>query len=249
MDQFVIYAHRGASEYYPENTLSSFAAGVDMGANGIETDVQVSKDGVLMIYHDDTMKAKTGFEGSICDYTYEELRAARVKNEKYGRVDCLMTFEDFLKYFAWRDLTFAIELKVTGIGARVIDMMRKYHVLEKSIITSFQYEALTECYEYDKSVRLGWLFFERKADTLDLLAAIGAYQACPMASAITEEDLAAYRAAGLFCRAWGVTDTEIMKNAVKMGVDSGMTVNFPDKLIEYMKEREGTGSAKTEETR
>ena len=53
MNKFVIYAHRGASEYYPENPLSSFAAGVDMGANGIETDVQISKDGVLMIYHDD----------------------------------------------------------------------------------------------------------------------------------------------------------------------------------------------------
>ena len=237
MNKFVIYAHRGASEYYPENTLSSFAAGIDMGADGIETDVQISKDGVLMIYHDDTMKAKTGFEGSICDYTYAQLREARVKNEKYGRVDCLMTFEDFLKYFAWRDLTFAIELKVTGIGARVIDMMRKYGVLEKSIITSFQYEALKECYEHDKSVRLGWLFFERKEDTLDLLAAIGAYQACPMASNITAEDLAAYRAAGLGCSAWGITDTDIMARAVEMGVDSGMTVNFPDKLIEYMKAR------------
>lgn len=237
MDKFVIYAHRGASEYYPENTLSSFAAGVDMGANGIETDVQISKDGVLMIYHDDTMTAKTGFAGSICDYTYEELRAARVKNEKYGREDVLMTFEDFLKYFAWRDLTFAIELKVTGIGARVIDMMRKYHVIEKSIITSFQYEALVECYEYDKSVRLGWLYEKRREDTLDLLAAIGAYQACPMASAITREDIAAYKEAGLACRAWGITNTDVMKYAVEMGVDSGMTVNFPDKLIEYMKNR------------
>lgn len=237
MNTFVIYAHRGASEYYPENTLSSFAAGIDMGADGIETDVQISKDGVLMIYHDDFMKEKTGFEGSICDYTYEELREARVKNEKHGRVDCLMTFEDFLKYFAWRDLTFAIELKVTGIGALVIDMMKKYNVLERSIITSFQYEALKECYEYDKSVRLGWLFFERKEDTLDLLAAIKAYQACPMASAITKADIEAYKAAGLFCRAWGITNTDIMKDAVEIGVDSGMTVNFPDKLIAYMKER------------
>lgn len=237
MNKFVIYAHRGASEYYPENTLSSFAAGVDMGADGIETDVQISKDGVLMIYHDDTMEEKTGFTGSICDYTYEELRAARVKNEKYGREDVLMTFEDFLKYFAWRDLTFAIELKVAGIAAPVIDMMRKYNVLEKSIITSFKYEALTECYAYDKSVRLGWLYTERREDTLDLLAAIHAYQACPMAKDITKEDIAAYKAAGLTCRAWGISDTDMMKYAVEIGVDSGMTVNFPDKLIEYMKTR------------
>lgn len=237
MNKFVIYAHRGASEYYPENTLSSFAAGVDMGADGIETDVQISKDGILMIYHDDFMKEKTGFEGSICDYTYEELRTARVKNEKYGREDCLMTLEDFLKYFAWRDLTLAIELKVTGIGALVIDMLKKYNALEKSIVTSFIYEALTECYDYDKNVKLGWLYGKRTEDTLDKLAAIGAYQACPKASDITEEDIAAYKNAGLITRAWGIGNTDIMKRAVEIGVDGGMTVNFPDKLIEYMKER------------
>ena len=232
---FVVYAHRGASEYYPENTLSSFAAGVDMGADGIETDVQISKDGVLMIYHDDFMKEKTGFEGSICDYTYEELREARVKNEKYGRIDALMTFEDFLKYFAWRDLTLAIELKVAGIAAPVIDMLKKYNALEKTIITSFIYEALTECYAYDKTVRLGWLYGKRTEETLGLLSAINAYQACPKASEITADDIEAYKNAGLVCRAWGIANTDIMKHAVEIGVDGGMTVNFPDKLIEYMK--------------
>ena len=237
MNKFVIYAHRGASEYYPENTLSSFAAGVDMGADGIETDVQISKDGVLMIYHDDFMKDKTGFEGSICDYTYEELRAARVKNAKYGRTDCLMTFEDFLKYFAWRDLTLAIELKVAGIGALVIEMLRKYDALEKSIVTSFIYDALVECYNYDKNVKLGWLYGKRTEETLERLRAIGAYQACPKAADITEEDLIAYKNAGLITRAWGIANTDIMKRAVEMGVDGGMTVNFPDKLIEYMKDK------------
>ena len=69
------------------------------------------------------------------------------------------------------------------------------------------------------------------------LAAIGAYQACPKAGDITEDDIAAYKQAGLVCRAWGISDTDIMKRAVEMGVDGGMTVNFPDKLIEYMKNR------------
>ena len=232
---FVIYAHRGASEYYPENTLSSFAAGIDMGADGIETDVQISKDGVLMIYHDDSMKEKTGFDGSIADYTYEELRAARVKNLKYGREDVLMTFEDFLKYFGWRDLTFAIELKVKGIAEKVIDMMRKYNVIDKSIITSFDYGALVDSYNYDKSVRLGWLYVDHKPDTLEKLRNIEAYQACPKAEKIRKEHLDALYGAGFGCRAWGIANTDIMKYAVEIGVEGGMTVNFPDKLVEYMK--------------
>ena len=48
------YAHRGASEYAPENTLSSFYLGLLQGANGIETDIQRTKDGVLVLFHDDT---------------------------------------------------------------------------------------------------------------------------------------------------------------------------------------------------
>ena len=131
---FVIYAHRGASEYYPENTMFSFEAGVAMGANGIETDVQVSKDGILMIYHDDTRKEKTGFFGTVADYTYSELCEARVKNEKYNREDRLITFEAFLQRFASLELTLAIELKVRGIAARVIDMLKRYGACDKSII-------------------------------------------------------------------------------------------------------------------
>ena len=113
----------------------------------------------------------------------------------------------------------------------------EYQQLNAEIQSCSEDISITGCfgYAYDKSVRLGWLFFERKEDTLDLLAAIGAYQACPMAKAITKEDIAAYRAAGLTCRAWGISDTDVMKYAVEIGVDSGMTVNFPDKLIEYMK--------------
>ena len=235
---FINYAHRGASEYYPENTVSSFAAGVDMGANGIETDVQISKDGVLMIYHDDFMLEKTGYEGRIADYTYDELRSVRIENKKYGRIDCLVTFEDFLKYFGWRDLTLAIELKVTGIASKVIDMMRKYGVVEKSIITSFDYSALTEAYDYDKNVRLGWLYVHHTDETLDKLRKIQAFQACPKAENIKPEHLELLYSCGFGCRAWGIADTDIMKRAVEIGVEGGMTVNFPDKLAEYLKGRD-----------
>ena len=234
---FVNYAHRGASEYYPENTVSSFSAGVDMGANGIETDVQISKDGVLMIYHDDFMKEKTGFEGTVADYTYEELRSARIKNAKYGREDVLMTFEDFLKYFGWRDLTFAIELKVRGIAGKVIDMLKKYNVYDKAIITSFYYDALEETRAYDKKVRIGWLYVNHASNTVEKLKAIDATQACPKAIDIRKEHLEELYSNGFECRAWGISDTEVMKYAIEIGVNAGMTINFPDKLVEFMKEK------------
>ena len=74
MQNFVNYAHRGASEYLPENTLLAFYTGIYMGANGIETDVQRTRDGVLVLFHDDTLQRVTGQSGCIADYTFEQLQ-------------------------------------------------------------------------------------------------------------------------------------------------------------------------------
>lgn len=235
---FVVYAHRGASEYYPENTLSSFYAGVDMGANGIENDIQCTKDGILVVYHDDTLERLLGVSGSISDYTYEELLSFTVKNPKYQRADKIMTLDEFLKYFGWRPLTFAIEIKQRGIVCSVIDMIERYGVKDKVVITSFIYDELVCARNYDKDIRLGYLYIgETTEKTIEMLKAINAAQACPKASEITPKALEMFYGAGFECRAWGIENTDIMKKAVDMGINAGMTVNFPDKLIEYIKEK------------
>ena len=72
------FAHRGASEYAPENTLSSFYLGLMQGANGIETDVQKTKDGVPILFHDETLDRVSNATGKICDFTYEELKTAKI---------------------------------------------------------------------------------------------------------------------------------------------------------------------------
>ena len=67
-----------------------------MGANGIETDVQLTKDGVAVLFHDDTLKRVTGAEGSIGDYTFEELQKLRVVNGDFE--DKILKLEDFLRH-------------------------------------------------------------------------------------------------------------------------------------------------------
>lgn len=232
---FVVYAHRGASEYYPENTLSSFYAGLDMGADGIETDVQKTKDGVLVLFHDDTVDRVTGGKGDVSDFTYDELMQLCVRNEKYGREDKIVTFEDFLKYFGWRDLTIAVEIKDEGIASDIVDMLNKYNMKDKVIITSFVYSELVATYEYSKDYRLGYLYFKTTDEVIAQLKAIDAFQACPMARDLTKEDLDILAQNGFGCRAWGIANEDIMKAMVDLGVEGGMTVNFPDKLVEYKK--------------
>lgn len=243
---FVNYAHRGASTYCPENTMLSFYTGIYMGANGIETDVQKTKDGVLVLFHDDTLERILGIGGSIKDYTYEELLTYNVKNGLL--FDKIPTFEDFLKHFSIYDITFAIELKVMGIEREVADMIRKYGIEDKVIVTSFMFDAIAEMRRVAPELRVGYLTIlfkgldddvlesEKNTQVMNDLKAIGAYEICPIGSDITPERVKGWRAQGFGVRAWGIINTEIMKKAYDAGVD-GMTVNFPDKLTEYIQQK------------
>ena len=209
-----------------------------MGANGIENDIQRTKDGVLVVFHDDKLDRVTDGNGNISDYTYAELLNFTVKNENFGRCDKIMTFDEFLKYFAWRDLTLAIELKQLGIAKEVIDAIDRFGARDKCIITSFKYEELVAARKYDPDIRLGYLYHGvTDSEKTEKLKAIKATQACPKATDLTPDELKLIHENGFECRVWGISNTEIMKNAVEMGVDAGMTVNFPDKLVEYLKNR------------
>ncbi len=229
---FVNYAHRGASEYAPENTMMAFYLGLWMGANGIETDVQLTKDGVPVLFHDDTLERVTGESGSIQDYTYEELQAFHVS--KNAHTDKIVKFEDFLRAFAFRDLTFAIELKQKGTAKVVADLLRVFNMQTKTIVTSFDFEELCSMRAYAPEFKAGYLTSEVTDSLLVKMREKGIGELCPKAEDITEEKVRNWKKLGFSVRAWGVFDEELMRMAYEAGVD-GMTVNFPDKLAEYRK--------------
>ena len=230
---FVNYAHRGASTYYPENTLSSFYAGVFMGANGIETDVHRTKDGVLVLFHDDALDRVTDGHGPVSSCTYDELTRLTVFNADYGRADKITTLEDFLKYFGWRDLTFAVELKMDGVAEQTIDLLERYGLREKVILTSFNPDSIRAAKAYDPRYRVGYLFTEKEKDPVGVLRKIGGEEICPEAHTMTPEQTAQWHGLGFNVRAWGVYDTDLMAHAIACGAN-GMTVNFPDKLTAYL---------------
>ena len=117
-------------------------------------------------------------------------------------------------------------------------MIDRFGIRDKVIITSFKYEELEAARAYDKDIRLGWLYWGvTDEDRIQKLKAIKATQACPKAFDLTESELKQIYANGFDCRAWGISDTDIMKKATDMGINGGMTVNFPDKLLDYVKEK------------
>lgn len=232
---FVNYAHRGASEYLPENTRIAFYTGLYMGANGIETDVRMTKDGVPVLFHDDTLTRVTGEQGSVEDYTYRELCGFFVR--KNGFCDKIVKLEDFLELFAFRDITFAIELKGAGTEKCTADLIRSYDIGHKTVVTSFQLDYLRTIKAYAPELSIGYLTQDGTDQVMAQLRELGAVELCPKACNITREKVDEWHRAGFRVRAWGVADQELMRLAYDAGVD-GMTVNFPDKLTAYRKEND-----------
>lgn len=228
------YAHRGASEYAPENTLSSFYLGLVMGANGIETDVKRTKDGVLVLFHDDTLERVTGVKGSVSDYTLKELSKFKVTgNSTCGFYDRIVTFREFLEKFASYDISFAIELKTDGIEKEVVDLIREFGIEKKTTVTSFKFDYIKKTKEYAPDIRVGFLTNSDGVADIEKLKNIGGEEMAPMAADMTQESVSVLRENGFDVRAWGVTNVELMKKMCALSVD-GMTVNFPDRLMQFL---------------
>ena len=227
------YAHRGASEYAPENTLSAFYLGLMQGANGIETDVQKTRDGVLVLFHDDTVDRISDGSGKIADYTWEELRKLKIYgNCTTGYYDRVVTLREFLEKFSQYPIKFAIELKGEGVEEETLDMVKEFGILEKTTFTSFVFDYIKKIKQLDGGARVGLLTSCVDDELIHRLQEIGCEEIAPQAEQITIEQMDRWRALGFGVRAWGVYNVTIMKKMCALGVD-GMTVNFPDRLSQY----------------
>lgn len=228
---FINFAHRGASQYAPENTMMSFSLGMFQGANGIETDVQMTKDGVPVLFHDDSLERVTGQQGGIGDYTYEQLRQFDVK--KGELTDKILKLEDFLIHFGFRDITFAIELKTPEAAEATAELLRKYGLERKATVTSFCYDALTRIRSCAPELKTGLLTGQVTEELLARMREDGIDELCPKGVLVTPEAVRRWHDMGFHVRAWGIGDEALMKQVHDAGVN-GMTVNFPDKLREYI---------------
>lgn len=236
MNTFVNYAHRGASAYAPENTMAAFKKAFQIGTNGIELDLQKTKDGKIVIFHDNKIDNKSNKTGKISDYTYKELLkfdfgswfSKEFENEK------IVLFDDFMKEVSNKNLILAIELKEEGIEKEALEIINEYYNKDNIFITSFIYNALSNVRKLDKNIKIGWLIKEdiNQKNILELTK-ISGNQICPPADLVSEEGIKLARENELSVRLWGVSNEEIMRKVYNLDID-GMTVNFPDKLNELI---------------
>ena len=120
-----VWAHRGASGYAPENTLDAFRKAVEMGADGIELDVQMTKDGELVVIHDETIDRVSNGKGWVKDYTYEELKKFNFNKThlEYTKEE-IPTLEQVYLLIKPTNLTINVEIK-TGIASHIYNEKHK----------------------------------------------------------------------------------------------------------------------------
>ena len=237
-------AHRGASSYAPENTHAAFDMAINMGVKHIELDVHSSKDGHLVVIHDDTLNRTTNGNGNVTDHTLKELKALDAGSwfdHKYSG-ERLCTLEEILvEYKSAVHLHVEIKGNTPNLAQKTCDMIRSFKAIEKTIITSFWMPRLVETREYAPEIKTGWLVplgpgSEWNDSIISDSLNYGFDQVCPRADLVTPSLVTKLHDKGFEVRCHGVLTEALMENVVECGAD-GMTINFPDKLISYLHKR------------
>lgn len=136
----MIGAHRGFAACYPENTMVAYIEAAELGVDMMEIDIQISKDGVPMLFHDRTLDAKTTpLTGTIADYTYEELKQVRI-GAKMGMEDQpLATLEEFCQAFLkYPDIIINVDMNKAELPdiAPTMAVLEKYGYEERIVFNS-----------------------------------------------------------------------------------------------------------------
>jgi glycerophosphoryl diester phosphodiesterase len=234
-------AHRGASGLAPENTLAAMKKALSYPfVEWIELDVQLSKDGVPVVIHDDTVNRTTDRKGRVADYTAAELAAMDAGSwfSPAFRGEPVPTLEQVLELTAGK-CRLNIELKTyggryPGIEAAVVGLLRRHGRTGDSVITSFDPLALRRVKEAESRMRTGLIIDAAPPGLEQALARLGATFLSIGWNRLTAGRMASFRQAGLAVMAWTVDRKPAMRRIAAMGEDIIICTNYPDRFGELL---------------
>lgn len=235
----LVVAHRGYSSKAPENTMAAFELALEAGADGLELDVHLTKDGEVIVIHDHTLERTTNGTGIVEEHTLAELQqldagswfGPEFKGEK------LPTLRQVCELIKGRDLLFNIELKVTlgfeQLNQKVLELLNEFDLHEKTIISSFNHYALVHFKEISPKTRTGILYSAALVNPWEYAKSIGATALHSYHATIIPEIAQGAQANGVMVNCWTVdkpVDIERMKAAK---VNSVIT-NVPERVRELL---------------
>lgn len=228
-----IFAHRGYSGKYPENTMLAFKKAVECGIDGIELDVQLSKDGVVVIIHDETLDRTTDGTGKVMNYTYEELSKldASFTFKDLG-INRIPTLREYFEYVKTLDIITNIELKngineYSGIEEKVIDLIREFNLEKKVIISSFNHYSILKVKKIAPEIKCGFLSESWIINAGKYCASYHIECYHPIFNSLTTEIINELKSYEIEINCWTVNKEQEIKSLFKKKVDSIIT-NYPE---------------------
>ena len=163
----LILAHRGFAAEYPENTMLAFKEAEKTGADGLELDVQMTRDGELVVIHDEKVDRTTNGTGLVKDFTLEELRKldARFKFKELSKKEQIPALDEVLEWLSGTGMICNIELKNSiipyeGMEEKVINLVRAYGLTDRIIISSFNHYSIVHSYILAPEIEIAPLLSE-----------------------------------------------------------------------------------------
>jgi len=247
-----VFAHRGGSALRPENTFIAFDHGLSLGADGLELDVHLSKDGIVVVHHDVTLERTTNGRGPLAACTARELgaldAAAHFGGPQFplrGQGWGIPLFADVLRRY--RGIPLIVELKVNEpeLAHRVIDLIREADAVDRVALGSFGLRVLRAARAYEPRIVTGSsreetrLALYRSWCRIPVLRpSFDAYQVPEVSGrtrVVSPRFVRDAHAAGVAVQVWTVDDPADMTRLLGWGVD-GIISDQPDIAVEVVRE-------------
>ena len=236
----LIWAHRGASGHAPENTLPAFRLAAEMGADGVELDIQFTKDGEIVVCHDETVDRTSSAKGWLKNYTLKELKQM---DFSYGNLAYegarIPTLKEVLELLKPTGLTVNIELKTgiffyEGIEEKTLELVRREGWADRIIYSSFNHETLRKIHRLDPGAKTGMLYGDGLVDVVPYARSLGVSALHPVLYNLQYPGfMETCREVGMDVNVWTVNEAEYIELCRKYGVHAIIT-NYPDKARQVL---------------
>ena len=228
-----LVAHRGASGYAPEHTIAAYTLAMEQGADYVEQDLTLTRDGVLVCLHDDTLERTTDGRGAVCRRTLAELRGldagAWFAPEFAG--EAVPTLAQVL---ACVRLPINVELKAgggVGLEARTLDVVRAAGALDRIVFSSFDPTSLERLRLLTADAQIGVLWSHPEiSPAIAIAKRVAAIAVHIRKTAVSPESVAAAREAGLLTRVWTVNEPREFAPLERAGA-AGVFTDYPERFL------------------
>ena len=232
-----VWGHRGASGYAPENTMEAFSLALKQGADGIELDVQLSRDGELVVIHDEKIDRTSDGKGFVKDYTLAELKDFNFNNhnEAYGRVT-IPTLSEVYELFQGTGKAINVEIKTgiifySGIEEKVLALTKAYGMEEQVIYSSFNHQTMVNMKKLDPKAKCGLLYADGHLFMDEYCNDLGMDALHPALYNLQYEGfLKKCKEKQIPLHVWTVNEEEHMRMCFMAGIDAVIT-NYPDRAL------------------